>query len=370
MPSSDMSVTKDYNFFDRCLYYIAFGVPGFQKIVGSLEEDIFSSRTEDQKLERPVFVTGLPRSGSTLILELLYSTGEFSSFTYRHMPLITAPILWDRISKPFQQKGRMKERAHNDGVIISYDSPEAFEEVLWLAYLKDKMVGEHVLHLITSDDLETEFIHTFRALLRRIIYLGSESANGISKRYLSKNNANFSRLDAIRKLCPDAVILIPFRSPITHTDSLVRQHERFSSAHSEDTFSSHFMKWIGHYEFGENFKPIDFNGELGRANAKVTPDIPFWLTYWCDSYQHCLDCLEENVYLLDFDALVKNPSRTLAKIADVVDLVNREAFIQKHSSVRQPHSKPISAEHLSGHLQQKTQEIHHQLRAHSINSTA
>ena len=40
-----------------------------------------------------VFITGLARAGITAILNDIYSTNEFASFLYRHMPFILSPSL-------------------------------------------------------------------------------------------------------------------------------------------------------------------------------------------------------------------------------------------------------------------------------------
>ena len=167
-----------------------------------------------------------------MILELLYKTSEFSSLTYRQMPFLTAPILWNKVSRPFWCSGEMQERAHGDGVQISYDSPEGLEEVLWLTFLRDKIVDEHVLHPVEAEDLFEEFIDAFTSLTQRLVYLDLEQGKSSARRYLSKNNANFSRLSAIRSVFPEAIILIPFRNPATHVRSQINQHQRFSTEHS------------------------------------------------------------------------------------------------------------------------------------------
>ena len=80
------------------------------------------------------FVTSLPRVGTTLLLDVLSALPAFASHTYRHMPFVLCPILWDRISSGFRKEAELDEREHGDGIMIGYDSSEAFEEIIWMAF--------------------------------------------------------------------------------------------------------------------------------------------------------------------------------------------------------------------------------------------
>ena len=90
--------------------------------------------------DKNYFICGLARSGSTSFLNMLYETGEFASFTYADMPFLFSPNLWGNIKK-ITGEGRLRkiERAHKDGIKIGIDSPEAFEESLWMFIKKKKI---------------------------------------------------------------------------------------------------------------------------------------------------------------------------------------------------------------------------------------
>jgi len=47
--------------------------------------------------------------------------------TYRHMPFVLCPLLWHRVSRGLRQESKLSERAHGDGLLVGFDSPEAFE---------------------------------------------------------------------------------------------------------------------------------------------------------------------------------------------------------------------------------------------------
>ena len=105
--------------------------------------------------EKPIFITSLPRAGTTLILEALSRFPSVSPHTYRDMPFIMAPVLWSRLTGHFKKDGGLRERAHGDGMSVGYDSPEAFEEILWRAFWPEKYHADRV-DLWTPEDLDEE----------------------------------------------------------------------------------------------------------------------------------------------------------------------------------------------------------------------
>ena len=73
----------------------AFVKDAINKSIFELEKIIYQKKIESNhiKFEKHIFISGLPRSGSTGILNLLYDTSEFASLTYQNMPFILAPNL-------------------------------------------------------------------------------------------------------------------------------------------------------------------------------------------------------------------------------------------------------------------------------------
>lgn len=360
-----MSLSNNYSLIDRGLHHIAFSMPFVQKILCDLENDLFKGQINSVHSQREVFVSGLPRAGTTLILELLYSTGEFRTFTYRHMPFILAPLLWKKLSRPFHKSGTIMERAHGDGMQVSFDSPEAFEEIIWLSYMKEKIVTGDRLSPLFPGDETPEFVEAFGSVVRKLLlYEGAEQSQ--SHRYLSKNNANISRIDLICKLYPSSSIIIPFRQPLAHVSSLMKQHERFAAYHQEDGFSKRYMKWLGHYDFGQNFKPINFDNWLDNGELKSCCDENFWMKYWTAAYSHVLTHKTKNVYLVDFDKLLSNGKIILQTIADCLGLEDQNKLAGAASKLRAPTSRPIESHQLSPEILQTALEVHEQLKSASV----
>jgi len=103
------------------------------KVLADLETDFVAQRLESVSIDRPVFLTGLARSGTTILLTLLSQTDGVATHRYRDFPFLEIPFLWNWFQDRFasQSASSPQERIHADRIEITPDSPEAFEEPLW-----------------------------------------------------------------------------------------------------------------------------------------------------------------------------------------------------------------------------------------------
>ncbi len=327
--------TDNYSATERFLHKIAFASPKLQRVLAQVESDLCARQLESIRPGAPVFVTGLPRAGTTLVLDILYRTGAFATFTYRSMPFPLAPLLWQRLSRPFQKQATLQQRAHGDGMEVSVESPEAFEEVIWLNALQDTYVREDHLLPLGSKDVDAEFAAFFKETIRKLIAVEARGGNQNGLRYLSKNNANISRIPVLRDMFPEASVIVCFRNPLSHCRSLAGQHERFLQMHDKDPFSRDYMRWIGHYDFGSNFRPIDFNCE-GFVRPNVTDDS-FWLHYWLNAYrQFDTNRSDPSVHLFCYDDLLAAPAPSLAALSNAIEL--HAGLDGEAERIRAPHA--------------------------------
>lgn len=253
-----------------------------------------------QATDHHVFIAGLARSGTTILLNAIYHSNEFASLSYQDMPFVLSPNLW---SKWFMGSKKLNymERSHQDGIMISTESPEAFEEVFWT----------------TFDDTNDESIQKFNAYVQLITHKYHK------KRYLSKNNQNIRRLELLSESFPRSQILIPFRDPTQHAYSLLNQHKKFAKDSSKDKFLSHYMKLIGHTEFGPYYIPISKNN-LEHPNAF---SINHWIEQWFLTYESCLENLanKENVIFLCYEELCKS-KESWPKILEKLNIKRKYDF--------------------------------------------
>ena len=83
-----MSTHKQYSLLDKILHNIAFSSWSAQAAFSDIEDLFFKTQINNTTIKEPVFISGLPRSGTTLLLNLCYESNEFASHTYRNMPFI------------------------------------------------------------------------------------------------------------------------------------------------------------------------------------------------------------------------------------------------------------------------------------------
>lgn len=123
----------DYNRIARWLHWMALELQLVRATSFELEKTLYLKKANRRPniKDQPVFVMGLARSGTTVVLEILEKTGAFHSPTYRDMPFVLSPNLWKSLTQHSRLNGQMVTRAHGDGIVVGFDSPESFEEVFW-----------------------------------------------------------------------------------------------------------------------------------------------------------------------------------------------------------------------------------------------
>jgi len=273
-----------------------------------------------------IFICGLARSGTTALLESLYSSKNFGSLTYADMPFVLAPNTWSKIRK-VKISPKLIERAHNDGIKIGLQSPEAFEEIFWQSF---------------NDGNENLYFKEYIALI-----LNKTKKN----RYISKNNQNINRISKISKIFPKSIFLLTFRSPLDHASSLLEQHKRFCKLQSKKKFIKRYMDLTFHSEFGLGYKVknkynLDFND----------PDsLNHWLEQWYKTYivllndhKHC-----KNIFFVCFEKLCKKTEywKEIQKLAQVNSLYQ----------FKFPHKNKINLKMINEKLLKKCENLYNEL---------
>lgn len=233
------------------------------------------SDSNDIVSQRHVFISGLARAGTTILMRRFHATGHYRSLTYRDMPFVLAPNLWCRLSSISKRVIKTAERAHGDNICVNVDSPESLDEVFWRTFTKGEYITKAYLKPHNPSE---EVIHKYVCYVNAILSAHTTRC----ARYLSKNNNNILRIEAIHQAFPNALILIPFREPLQHAYSLFRQHRRFSELQANSEFTLSYMTWLGHHEFGLDHRPF-LLGDNSTPSAS-TDTLNYWLNLWCSTY--------------------------------------------------------------------------------------
>ena len=305
----------EYSFWQKLLHRIVLGSRMVSEF--SLDLEIGRTRVDFPAIEktRHVFITGLARSGTTILLRRFYNTGAFTSLTYRDMPFVLMPLFWKLLSGKSEKTMEKTERAHGDGLMVDYDSPEAFEEVFWKTISEQEYIRKDRL-LPHNPDEETlkKFKHYIGLILK-----SREHSTG---KYLSKNNNNILRLESLCAALPESVFLVLFRTPLQQAWSLLRQHQRFLAP--DDPFTTKYMGWLGHYEFGAGHRPFGFSS---AENTYHPETLPYWLFFWNDIYRWLLTYSPERVIFVSYDVLCNGDNQTWTRLMELAEVeVNNEAL--------------------------------------------
>lgn len=359
-----MTFQHRYSKVDQFLHSLAFRSIGLQKMLADMEDQFYRKRICDTPVAAPVFITSLPRAGTTLMLETLAALPQFASHTYRQMPFVLCPLLWNTLSQRFHRSGEVQERAHGDGMTIGFDSAEAFEEVLWKAFWPDKYHADRIETWTGEEDNE-DFDEFFVNHVKKIILLRSDAQRD-PVRYVSKNNANVARIPMLTRLFPDCVIVLMFRSPLQHAISLHRQHENFLQKHAEDPFIRQYMEQIGHLEFGDLLRPFDFNGWLENDGRHTSDQVGFWIAYWVNCFRHVLDARSGAVKLVDYDRCCADPPAAMRALAASLDLGSSEQLPQQASRYRAPRQHDASGLDVDPALVAEAARLHDELKSAAI----
>ena len=132
---------NNYSYLVQALHHLVLGnkfIPEFLTY-----RKIYKKKFLDVTNNNHIFINGLARSGSTILMRSIFDTKEFSSLTYRDMPFIISPNIWSLISKKLKKKNAT-QRLHGDNIFIDLDSPEQLEEAFW-KLKDDKLIGKNEL---------------------------------------------------------------------------------------------------------------------------------------------------------------------------------------------------------------------------------
>jgi len=317
---------SDYSSASGLLHHLALNYRPVRELAFDLDCALGKKGKPSAETLPPVFVTGLARGGTTLLLEALFSSGQFMTLTYRNMPFVTAPSLWPGLSARFYRSTEKKERAHGDRLKVGFDSPEAFEEVFWLTFGKEDFVRETSL---AFQDRDEQLEDLYRKFVDRIL---AAAPTGQAGRYLAKNNNNLLRIDLLEGAFPDAIFLVPFRNPADHAHSLLKQHRRFCKIQQETPFALKYMNWLGHHEFGLNFKPFEVAYSSRNPDRQEPDSFDYWLIYWAGVYERLLERHADQLTFVDYDAVCASPEVQLEKLASRIGL-DREKLLAFAPSV-------------------------------------
>jgi hypothetical protein len=284
----------------------------------------FNYLKEQIELDKPIYITGLARSGTTILLEMLAKHPNLASHKYKHLVLPYLPYWFDLMLNRLQISTEPFERFHQDRIIIDQNSPEAVEEMLWQKFFSN-LHNEERSNILTANLNYPQFEIFYRNHIQKLL-IGQKAT-----RYLAKNNYNLTRLEYLLNVFPRARFLVMIRDPLSQIASLIKQHNLFMKMERKNPYIIDWLKLLGHHEFGVGLKCINTGNtarikEIKALMHKKGTNIKAWAYYWDSLYNYLANLLERNQKVKDatlvirYTDLCENSDKTIDDILHHTEL--------------------------------------------------
>jgi hypothetical protein len=292
--------------------------PGRMLSLANMESRWLSDRLQPIQIDRPIYISGLARAGTTILLEMLANHSSVTTHKYRDYPLVHMPVWWNQfLDRAAMGDPDPVERAHKDGIHVTPDSPEAMEEILWMAYFPD-CHNPSVSNVLDGHSKHPEFEKFYRDHIKKMILIRS------GDRYLAKGNYNVSRLGYLNAKHTNARFVIPVRDPVSHVASLIKQHRLFCDEERKDPRVLKYMCRSGHFEFGLDRRPINFGDDAAVRRISELwesgQEVRGWAAYWSLVYgflagQFQIDQdFARRAIMVHYDNFCREPQSTLTRV--------------------------------------------------------
>jgi hypothetical protein len=304
--------------------------------LGSLETRLLDGTLAEVRIDRPIYVTGLARSGTTILLETLAGHPDVATHRYRDFPMLFTPYLWNRWLDLVPRKQEAPaERSHGDGIAVTSESPEAFEESLWMAFFTHQhdasasAVLDRSLH-------RPAFERFYRDHVRKLLAVRG------GRRYVAKGNYNVTRIAYLATLFPDARFVIPVRDPVWHVASLMKQHRLFLDGQRGNPRAVRHLRRVGHFEFGQDRRAINPGDDAATKEIEALwrggDEVRGWARYWSRLHRYIADLIESDpalraaVQIVRYEDLCAAPRAVLTELLSHCDLPANAGFLSAASA--------------------------------------
>jgi len=291
--------------------------------LGKLESALMRGRLDRTPIDRPIYICGVPRCGTTVTLDMLSAHPSVATHRYADMLMPYAPYTWTWLSTQLLKivPDKPQERIHQDGIQVTKLSPEGTEEMLWLEFFKG-LHSDQVSCVLTEEHTKPAFDRFYADAIKKLLLARGRG------RYLSKANENVTRLLYLHRLFPDARFLLFIRHPVHHVASLRKTDQLFNSLAKQDARVGKMTAITGHFEFGPSkhwAKVGDRIGDITRLYQEGE-QARAWAMHWSDTYDLVSAQLKAHPSLaactltVRYEDLCRNPGPTIDRILDHCEL--------------------------------------------------
>lgn len=281
-------------------FFIPLPMPWLEKkLFEWCEKIIFSTSVDELIIDRPIFIVGLPRSGTTVLYNLLcaheaaaYVTNSMNSF-----PEALESIEWLRKKFSWNIKG---ERFLQDSIEVDFGSPSE-PLTLW-----GKWMNRDVQSLYWPEQSLADLPSGRGDEIKRDIKKILRSFGGIGRRFVLKYPIMQTELKIVQQLFPDAKFIHILRDPRMAANSLVKLY-RLSNTQLRKINHPSIKKVVPYPRIKNLSKYIE---EYGVDRLECTARV------WRDSVQLVRERAPDlnSYYEVRYEDLIKSPKEQLEKL--------------------------------------------------------
>ncbi|MCA9538512.1 MAG: sulfotransferase [Myxococcales bacterium] len=306
------------------LGWIGRHLPGLWATLARLEDALLWRRLRSVRLDRPVYITGMTRAGTTITLEMLARHPDAATFRYADLLCPHLPWLWDRLV--VQRMGidadQPQERPHRDRIMVTRASPEAGEEPLWIRGFPS-VHDPSLPAVLDPAHPNRAFDRFYTATLRKLLLARGKA------RYVAKANYNVTRVRYLLGLLPDARFIVMVRDPFEQIASMMKHDRVLAEIDAREPRAATVRAGMGHFEHGPARRPI----HAGDATAVRTIQrawaggdaVRGYALHWRSIYSHVLELLDDpavapHLLLVRYEDLIAAPGRTIDRMLGHAEL--------------------------------------------------
>ncbi|MCB0420623.1 MAG: sulfotransferase [Bdellovibrionales bacterium] len=306
--------TKYRNWWSKLLFqkkfeeqfYIA-SPPSFLErfILGSVERLFIDDSYKDIEIEKPIFIVGLPRSGTTLLYNLVafHEYGAYVTNSMNNVPNHIRGIEWLRKNLKLNVSG---ERFFKDSVETNLGSPS--EPIMLWGKWFERDVDSLYWEPLSAKKLGTKHIEIIKNDIRKIISTFGKTPT----RFVCKYPVMQPDLVVLQEIFPDAKFIHIVRDPRAVANSLIKLHKL--SNEQLQKINHPLLKSIVPYPRVKNLQ--HWLEKYGPDNLICTSHI------WNDSIElvHQQSCELKNFYEIRYEDLLTSPENVMQSLFQFCDL--------------------------------------------------
>jgi len=302
----------------------------FAKLLASfaplLERVLLQPWCKHIAIERPIFIIGAFRSGTTLLEQIIAKHPNVGHFWFLTNACSQFPVTGYWVMRLAQSLGILDRESkafiHNPRLTFSLFSPYECE---WIWSHSTKSLWDEQCTDLTVDSSfsDPHFEHYLFDLIRRHLLVQRAT------RFMNKNPVNCLRMGYLHKLFPDARFIVIARDPLDTILSHYRTAARVERVVHSDAKITRIFEEILHMSLlSMRIKTSNYTQTLEINQVHPILSIA---NQWKDLQAAALDSLSSEPGLasqalsLRYEELISQPTQTLHKLWGFIDLQDEHA---------------------------------------------